>query len=227
MAQVNVSRIGHTDIFKNANLRRRGLVGDLDNIGHKIGDGIEKGWDEVKGEVEKALDDFESDIAELLNLPDFFSVHILDFCTGEFEPNTTDPHPAKNVTACTGTQTMFNFNLTEIIGDLLPSGLTLANIFFPNDITQTTNDVENAVKAVPILFIIATALTGLSFLLAIVRLAVRRIVVINLTVDIVRSIPIFISSPQLISWIKARNINCSSTCHHDNHNHSQSCESYQ
>lgn len=68
------------------------------------------------GDALSALSDIENDIADQLakklGIKEFYSIHLVDLCYGDFEPNATDPHATFNVTNCT---TPFHYSESNIL----------------------------------------------------------------------------------------------------------------
>lgn len=58
----------------------------------------------VESEAASILNDIGNDIADKLSselgIDQFYSVHVMDLCQGEFEPNATNPHATMNITEC-------------------------------------------------------------------------------------------------------------------------------
>lgn len=58
----------------------------------------------VESKAASILNDIGNDIADKLadelGIEQFYSVHVMDLCQGEFEPNATSPHATMNITEC-------------------------------------------------------------------------------------------------------------------------------
>lgn len=52
----------------------------------------------ILGDIE---DDIADKLAEKLGIHEFYSLHVMDVCEGEFTPNVTSPDAKFNVTSCT------------------------------------------------------------------------------------------------------------------------------
>jgi hypothetical protein len=116
------------------------------------------------------------DIAHQLGVDDFYSVHILDYCFGNYipgvMPNATlaasDIH--KNVTDCSNMTALFHFNPTEIVEQRLnESGLnvTLGDLNWPADIQRGIDALHVLQTAVFVLYCIAIGLIFVSLVTAI------------------------------------------------------------
>ncbi|KAI4138343.1 MAG: hypothetical protein L6R39_006835 [Caloplaca ligustica] len=117
----------------------------------------------VKGEV----NDLVADIARKLNIHDFYSAHLLDYCEGYYTPGaianaTNDPH--KNVTRCSNHTAMFHFDPTSAIQKELKPGINLTDLHWPSAIKDAVHAVEIASKIMFVLYCIGVAATGLALL---------------------------------------------------------------
>ena len=60
----------------------------------------------LASEAASALDDIGDDIADQLadrlGIHEFYSLHVMDACEGDFKPNATAVNAGYNVTNCTG-----------------------------------------------------------------------------------------------------------------------------
>ncbi|KAI4244125.1 MAG: hypothetical protein L6R40_003109 [Gallowayella cf. fulva] len=115
----------------------------------------------IKGEV----NDLIGDIARKLNIHDFYSAHLLDYCEGFFTPGpignkTVDVD--KNVTRCSNHTAMFHFDPTSVIQKELKPGISLADLHWPSAIKDAVHAVELASKAMFVLYCIGVAATGLA-----------------------------------------------------------------
>ncbi|KAL8800807.1 MAG: hypothetical protein Q9182_004915 [Xanthomendoza sp. 2 TL-2023] len=115
----------------------------------------------IKGEV----NDLVGDIARKLNIHDFYSAHLLDYCEGYFTPGpianqTVDPD--KNVTRCSNHTAMFHFDPTSVIQKELKPGISLADLHWPSAIKDAVHAVELASKAMFVIYCIGAAATGLA-----------------------------------------------------------------
>ncbi|KAL8667566.1 MAG: hypothetical protein Q9168_007220 [Polycauliona sp. 1 TL-2023] len=115
----------------------------------------------VKGEV----NDLIADVAKTLNIHDFYSAHLLNYCEGYFTPGplankTVDPD--KNVTQCSNRTALFHFDPTAAIQKELKPGISLADLHWPSAIKDAVHTVEVASKAMFILYCVGVAATGLA-----------------------------------------------------------------
>ncbi|KAL8979098.1 MAG: hypothetical protein Q9205_005484 [Flavoplaca limonia] len=144
---LNTSMLGHTTLDTTENSSSL-----LDSIGNSI-----------KGEV----NDLIGDVAKALNIHDFYSAHLLNYCEGYFTPGpvankTVDPD--KNVTQCSNRTALFHFDPTAAIQKELKPGISLADLEWPSTIQDAVHAVEVASKAMFVLYCVGVAATGLALL---------------------------------------------------------------
>ena len=119
----------------------------------------------VKGEVNDVI----ADVARKLNIHDFYSAHLLDYCEGYYTPSavqnsTSDPR--KNVTRCSNHTAMFHFDPTAVIQKELKPGINLTDLHWPSAIKDAAHAVDIASKVMFVLYCIGVAATGFALLLA-------------------------------------------------------------
>ena len=121
---------------------------------------------DIKGDVNGVI----NDVAKELNIHDFYSAHILDYCEGYYTPtavaNKTE-HPAKNVTKCSNHTALFHFDPTAILQSELRTGVNLSELHWPSEIKDAVTAIEVASKAMFVCYCIGAAFAGLAFLSAI------------------------------------------------------------
>ena len=177
MLTLNTSRIGHVPGFRfNATDGHSGgffsnLLNDLEN------------------DIDGLLNDVTSDIARAFHIHDFYSVHLMTYCEGYYEPNSTVSNPSENVTQCSNRTAGFFFDPGSIIQKELADNITLADINWPPEIDKAAKDVKVASKATFVFYCIGIGFTGLAFLASAVGVITngRFSVVANWTLAIVRS----------------------------------------
>jgi hypothetical protein len=113
------------------------------------------------------LNDVASDIARAFDIHDFYTAHIMNFCEGYYEPNTTvthEQHPSENVTYCSNRTAFFHFDPTAIIQSELAPGVNLTDIHWPSEIEDATRAVEVASKVMFIFYCIGIGFAGLAWI---------------------------------------------------------------
>lgn len=78
---------------------------DDDDDDDGIFDSLKDKFDDVKDSVVDEVDDLVGDavdgVANAIGISDWYSIHIMDTCEGNFKPNATAPSPSLNITNCT------------------------------------------------------------------------------------------------------------------------------
>lgn len=94
--------LGHNllDVSDDASANEKEDEGDggfLDRISDK--------WDEVKDDVKEGINDITGSIADeladTLGISEWYSIHVMEACEGQYKPNATNPSAGLNVTNCT------------------------------------------------------------------------------------------------------------------------------
>lgn len=75
-------------------------LGDLeDDVKDNLGD-LE---DDIKNKTNNITNEVAEQLADRLGISDWYSIHIMSACHGNWEPNATDSSPSLNVTDCSNT----------------------------------------------------------------------------------------------------------------------------
>ena len=177
LLQLNTSRIGHTTLFNNSG-SSSGFFSSLIN-------GLE-------GDVNSLFDNITSDIAREFKIHDFYTAHIMNYCEGFYEPNTTvtgEEHPSENVTYCSNRTALFHFDPTTIIQKELAPGVNLTDLHWPSEIEDGVKAIEVASKVMFIFYCIGIGFAGLAVIgAAVAVLSNGRIsALVNFLLDIVSS----------------------------------------
>jgi hypothetical protein len=172
LPQLNISQIGHGSLFNTSD----GDGGLLSTLGN-----------DIQNEINDIIGDLSEDIATLLNLPDFFNVHVMDFCTGTYTPDAIAKNATKNVTDCSRSSLSFHFEPTEFVQEHLPSGITLDDIHWPSEVTDAERTIKAVSRVMIIFYIIGIVFAGLAIITALVGIFTdgRISAFINWVVDIV------------------------------------------
>ena len=186
-AQLNISRIGHGSLFNTTD----GDGGPLDNL-----------LNTLEGDLNDLLNDFSSDVATALDLPDFFNVHVMDFCEGLYKPNATLKNAQENITECSNRTVGFHFQPTKIIQEHLPDGVTLDDLHWPDEIRDAERAIRVASTAMTVLYILGVAFAGTAVLAALWSIFTngRLSAMINFLMDAVR-MTLNKSTKFVLTWI--------------------------
>ena len=129
---------------------------------------------EIEGELNSIEQDLKDDIngaigsiAQALNIHDFYSAHLMDFCEGYYQPGplaNATVTPSKNVTDCSNRTAGFTFDPQAAIQSQLKPGVSLDDIKWPREVEDAVSAAETAVKAMFVLYCLGVAFAGLAFL---------------------------------------------------------------
>ncbi|MCJ1333499.1 hypothetical protein MMC10_010199 [Thelotrema lepadinum] len=131
---------------------------------------VEGGLSSLENDLKNDLNGAIHSIAQALDIHDFYSAHIMDFCEGYYEPGplaNATVTPSKNVTDCSNSTSGYNFDPQAILQSQLKSGVTLDDLHWPKELEDAIQAAETAVKAMFVLYCIGVAFAGLAFLGAI------------------------------------------------------------
>ena len=138
-------------------------------------------------------------VAQALNIHDFYSMHVLDYCEGYYEPtavaNATS-QPSKNVTFCEQPGAMFTFNITEILQRELRGGVTLADLHWPDDIQNALDVLDVATRVMFVMYCVGIGLVGAAMLSALLGIFASGVLHawLNALLDLVAAIAFGIGS---------------------------------
>jgi hypothetical protein len=189
ISQLNTSRIGY-------NLLNTTKQGD---------NPVSSFFHNIENHFSQEINEAAGDIAEELGLDDFYSVHLLDYCYGDYTPgpvpNATLSSKSihKNLTACSNRTAMYKFDPTQIIQEQLDKSgvnITLDDLNWPADIQKGINALHIVQTAAFILYCIAIGLIGLSLLFSLPAIfsAGRLAACVNVLVSILAFLAIGLAS---------------------------------
>jgi len=173
--QLNVSRLGYTSAF-NTSDGDGGLLSTLIN--------------DAEGILNSLISNVTSEIAQALNLSDFYSVHLMDYCQGSYEPNATASNAKMNVSHCSSPSALFHFDPTAVVSSELPSGVNLTDLQWPSEVEDAARAIKVASMVMVIFYIIGIVFAGLAVVGALVTMftAGRLSACINFMLNIVGTI---------------------------------------
>ena len=183
------------------NMSRLGYVGDVFNTTDGDGGFLDNLINDAQDDLNDLINDATTDIASALNISDFYSVHVMDYCEGMFEPNSTlaaenGTKIRKNTTYCSRRNAFFHFNVTQIVEAALPDQINLTDINWPDAITDAQNTIRTASIATVILFVLGIIFTGLALFGAIIGIFTtgRVSACFNVVLDFLAFLALVISS---------------------------------
>lgn len=159
LIRFNTSTLGHDLVPTSDDTEDRGGIGGLI-------DDIQDGAADLLNDIGNNIADR---LADELGISQWYSVHLMTLCRGEFEPNATDPSPDHNVTSCTKSSPDNRVNLTELIDNELQAGplhISLAEINWPEQVDDAISTVNDVLLAIFILYCLAIGFSGLAMITA-------------------------------------------------------------
>ncbi|KAL7629081.1 hypothetical protein AAE478_000599 [Parahypoxylon ruwenzoriense] len=175
---INMSNFGHNLVPTSTSSGSQPTSTSNDGFGW---DDIQNGLNGIQGEITDQLNDIAGDVADRLaqelGISQWYSLHVMTVCEGNFAPNATSPGAWYNTTNCTAQSPGVNFNLTDVLQreiDKGPLNINAASIPIPNSIQQSIDYLNSFLVATFVLYALGCGLSGLSFLSCILVLALRR-----------------------------------------------------
>ena len=156
-SQLNTSRIAQNLVQNNSSSSSNPIINFLHN-------------NPLTQDIENEASKLFSSIAKDLGIADFYSAYILDHCEGTYVPgpvpNATLPRSKikTNVTSCSNHTSFSTFDPIQAIQatlDKSKTGITLAELDFPQDLEKGITALRDAFHTIFILYCLAI---GLSFL---------------------------------------------------------------
>lgn len=125
----------------------------------------------ISDTVQKDVNTAISDVAKTLNIHDFYSAHMLDYCEGYFTPtpfaNLTS-QPSKNITFCSNQTSFFSFDPGAVIQNELKPGVKLTDLDWPTTIENGVHAVKGATDVIFVLYLAGAVATGMALIGALV-----------------------------------------------------------
>ncbi|KAL5116280.1 hypothetical protein ACEQ8H_005838 [Pleosporales sp. CAS-2024a] len=119
----------------------------------------------IPNAIEGAINDQIGEITARIGIEDFYSMHMLDYCYGQYVPgevaNATlkQSEIHKNVTGCSASKAMYKFDPTQIVQDALNkttgNRVTLDDLRWPDDIRTGTRALNALMAAMFVLYVVA------------------------------------------------------------------------
>lgn len=107
IARLNVSRIGY-DILGGGDSNEANTEDNNNDDDGSFWDDIKDTWDDAKetvvDEINNLVGDYAGDLAETIGISEWYSLHVMDACEGNYKPNSTADDVSLNITDCTGSQ---------------------------------------------------------------------------------------------------------------------------
>ncbi|KAI8672913.1 hypothetical protein NCS56_00755700 [Fusarium sp. Ph1] len=165
VARLNTSMIGQNliDTSSDASTNEE----DDDGFFGSVKDKWNKAKEKVKEEINDITGEVADELADRLGVSEWYSIHVMSTCDGDFKPNATSPGAGFNVTNCTNSAPEKRFNLTELLDHQLEVGpfqLSLTDINWPDDIQDSIDMLNSALLALFVLYVLGVGFSGLAML---------------------------------------------------------------
>jgi len=203
IARLNVSRIGY-DLFNGGDDEEANADNENeDDDDSSIWDDVKDTWDDTKETVVNEFNDLVGDVAgeaaEALGISEWYSLHVMDACEGNYRPNSTADNASLNITNCSDSKAGFRLNLTEMIDKELSAGpieLNLADFGWDERIQDKIDILNDALLGLFILYCLGMGFSGIAILgcIAAFILAESKIIVL---------VNFFVSSLAVLSLLVA------------------------
>lgn len=134
--------------------------GFLDDIKDTFDDVKDSVIDEVNDLVGGAVDD----VANALGISDWYSIHVMDACEGQFEPNATADGTSLNVTDCTNSKPGNRFNMTKLLDKSIsvgPVDVSLNDLGYTDEIQEKVDILNDALLGLFILYVLGMGFSGI------------------------------------------------------------------
>src|SRR5690349_19321730 len=117
----------------------------------------------IPNEISEQINDRIGEVTARLGIEDWYSAHMLNYCYGQYTPaevanaTVSESDISKNVTGCSKSQAMYQFDPTRIIEDALNrttgTEVTLSDLQWPEDIQNGIHALNALMAAMFVLYI--------------------------------------------------------------------------
>jgi SUR7/PalI family len=162
--------------------------------GNVVSDIFGKAKSEAQDLGNKAIGAASGAVTDALDIKDFYSAHLMTFCEGDFKPDKSDPDATEEVTSCSERKPFFVFDPTAIIESKLPGGVGLADLNWPDEVSNGITAISVASRAMFFFYVVGIGAAALAMAGgALALLAYQRSVAFaNLGVNAVGRLPSFL-----------------------------------
>ncbi|KAF5615797.1 hypothetical protein F52700_13233 [Fusarium sp. NRRL 52700] len=164
VARLNTSMIGHNVLDTDSDASSNDSDED-DGFFGKVTDKWNEVKDDVKGKINDITGDVADKLADTIGISEWYSIHVMATCDGQYKPNATSPGAGYNVTNCTNSAPEKRFNLTEMLDKQLEVGpfqMNLADINWPDDIQDSIDLLNTALLVTFVFYVLAVGFSGLA-----------------------------------------------------------------
>jgi hypothetical protein len=149
----------------------------LSGILHNATSSVENATSSIESSLESDFESIEGDLVDKLatelGISQWYSLHLMDMCEGNFAPNASTPGASYNVSKCTNQTAMYHFDPTAAISAELSSSkvgslVNLTTIDYPDSVQNSINELNTAFAATFIFYVLGIAFSGLAILSSLV-----------------------------------------------------------
>ncbi|KAI1434554.1 actin cortical patch SUR7/pH-response regulator pali [Xylaria sp. CBS 124048] len=174
---VNLSAFGHDLVpTPSSSNHKPSKTGDSNPLDQLV-DGIRGMGQDASEGIDNLTDGAADKIVGDLGISQWYSLHIMTVCEGMFSPNASDSNAGYNMTSCTAQQPGVRLNLSSILDHEVQAGPFSANlnqIPIPDSVQSAVDTVNDALLTLLVFYAMASGLAGLSFLVSLAVLVLRR-----------------------------------------------------
>lgn len=127
---------------------------------------------EISGAVNDIGNGIADELADSLGIREFYSLHALTICEGDYTPAATAPGAGRNVTNCHNGFTN-GYNVSAFLDHGLQVGrlrITLADLGFTRKLQKTIDKLNSVLRAFTAILIVGVGFTGLSLIASVIAI---------------------------------------------------------
>jgi hypothetical protein len=118
-------------------------------------------------------DQIANELSQRIGIKQWYSMHMLDVCEGNYSPSATASGAGYNASKCWAPQPMYDINIANIINNELQLGplgqyLNLDNIAWPQGLTDGINTTNKFLDITFILYCVGAGLCALTILFSLI-----------------------------------------------------------
>jgi hypothetical protein len=155
--QLNTSSLGQIKPFGDSKPDEGNNQGGLGGLFDKGKDALQNVGNEAASAAGAALN-------TALDIPDFYTAHLMTHCEGDFKPDAKDPNAKGKVAKCSERKPFYSFDPAAIIESKLPEGFNLTDLKWPDEVTNGIKALNMISKAMFFFYIIGIAAAGIAMI---------------------------------------------------------------
>jgi len=170
---INSSTTTSTSSSASASPSPTSIASWLTSAIHNATDAVKNATATLENDLQDAEGEVADKLAADLGIKQWYSLHLLDMCEGVYTPNATARGAWYNATSCTNKTAIYHFDPTAEINSELSNGplhINTSTINWPADIQSTINDLNTALAATFVLYVIGICLSFLTLLMGLLTL---------------------------------------------------------